>query len=86
MEPQPFDCGNLEGVPRNDQTMLQWSRSLSTAEMAERRAETDERLASMEPQPFDCGNRHIVCYGIVGASFNGAAAFRLRKSGRDVVR
>src|SRR5258708_6397199 len=61
--------------------MLQWGRSLSTAEVRRSRSSRHwPAAASMGPQSFDCGSytlRSPLRQNIT--SFNGAAVFRLRK-------
>ena len=87
MGPQPFDCGNIVGgqLSPGVQRTLQWGRSLSTAEINSRRCRNPIGYpASMGPQPFDCGNDIFrVPLAVRFCSFNGAAAFRLRKSCSD---
>ena len=60
MGPQPFDCGNDFDTdkPTVQISMLQWGRSLSTAEISAGicRPAVAGSAASMGPQPFDCGN------------------------------
>src|SRR5271169_3028838 len=59
MGPQSFHCGNYAAnmTRRLEAMLLQWGRSLSTAETRPLR-EVRKRipLASMGPQSFNCGN------------------------------
>ena len=67
MGPHSFKCGKLVGAPqRRRGALLQWGRTLSSAERLKRRGEEPElSAASMGPHSFKCGkqkwneSRHI---------------------------
>ena len=74
----------LDGPKVTPLSTLQWSRDLSIAEMiTPERAFSRSRAASMEPRSFNRGNGFLLKRnGTRHKSFNGAAIFQSRKSGR----
>ena len=88
MEPHSYECGN-EGhtFPTNKDYLLQWSRTLTSAEMGgQHLVGVRLAVASMEPHSYECGNMGHLHWGShLKQCFNGAALLRVRKFAKKYI-